>query len=121
MTTDLSTLPRTAEAIGDDFYGIVWADGHESVYPLGHLRDHCPCASCNEGRAKAPQRSPGGGVSLPVAGQPGSGQPLALERVEAIGRYALRFYWSDRHDTGIFSFELLRGLCPCEACEGGRR
>ncbi|HEX7126122.1 MAG TPA: DUF971 domain-containing protein [Thermodesulfobacteriota bacterium] len=118
MSTDLRTLPRTAQAIGDEFYGIVWADGHESVYPLQHLRERCPCASCHERRAKGPAGSPSAGVSLPIAGQPGSGAPLALERVEPIGRYALRFYWSDRHDTGIFSFELLRDLCPCESCQG---
>jgi DUF971 family protein len=33
--------------------------------------------------------------------------PLAIEYV---GRYALQFYWSDGHSTGIYSFELLRRL-----------
>lgn len=122
MTSDLRTLPRTAEPIGDEFYGVVWADGHESVFPLAYLRDRCPCASCHEERKKAPagsRKAPA--ASLPIAGQPGSGAPLALLEVEPMGRYALRFHWSDRHDTGIFSFELLRDLCPCEACEEARR
>ncbi len=25
---------------------IDWRDGHASDYPLAHLRDHCPCATC---------------------------------------------------------------------------
>ncbi len=120
MTTDLKTLARTAEPIGDELYGVVWADGHESIYPLQHLRDHCPCASCNEQRTKTPAGA-AASVGLPVIGQPGSGRPLALERVEPIGRYALRFYWSDRHDTGIFTWELLRDLCACDACRAAPR
>ncbi len=120
--TDLRTLPRSAEPIGDEFFGIIWADGHESVYPASRLRAHCPCASCNEARAKAGGAGPGRGARLPVVGGPGEpAGPLTLVRYETMGRYALRFFWSDRHDTGIFTFELLRALCPCEACEAPRR
>ena len=32
------------------------------------------------------------------------------------GRYAIRFHWSDGHSTGIYTFELLRQLCPCPIC-----
>ena len=31
-----------------------------------------------------------------------------------VGRYALQFLWSDSHDTGIFTFVLLRTLCQCD-------
>lgn len=41
--------------------------------------------------------------------------PLAIEPV---GRYALRFQWSDGHATGIYTFEYLRELCPCPSCAG---
>ncbi len=36
--------------------------------------------------------------------------------IEYVGRYALKFVWSDGHDTGLYSFDLLRGLCRCEEC-----
>jgi DUF971 family protein len=122
MTSDLRALPRTVEAIGDGFLGIIWADGHESVYPAEYLRDACPCAACNERRREAPARAAAAlGASLPVIGQAGAGGPVTFDRHETVGRYALRFSWSDRHDTGIFTFELLRALCPCEACEAARR
>ena len=34
-----------------------------------------------------------------------------------IGRYALKFDWSDGHNTGIYTFEHLRGLCRCTECQ----
>jgi DUF971 family protein len=39
--------------------------------------------------------------------------------VEPVGNYALRFRWSDGHDTGIYTFDFLRRLCPCAECEPG--
>jgi DUF971 family protein len=36
---------------------------------------------------------------------------LAIESVDIVGRYALTFRWSDGHQTGIYSFHLLRELC----------
>ena len=35
---------------------------------------------------------------------------------EMVGRYAIRILWSDGHNTGIYSYELLRSLCPCAEC-----
>src|SRR5207248_1059541 len=31
---------------------ITWADGHASHYDFSYLRDECPCATCNDERAK---------------------------------------------------------------------
>jgi DUF971 family protein len=36
---------------------------------------------------------------------------LSIESIQIVGRYALTFRWSDGHQTGIYSFRLLRGLC----------
>jgi DUF971 family protein len=33
-----------------------------------------------------------------------------------MGAYALRVDWSDGHDTGIYTFEYLLEICPCEKC-----
>jgi DUF971 family protein len=42
----------------------------------------------------------------------------SLERVSItpVGNYALHFVWSDGHDSGIYSFDYLRKLCPCPQC-----
>jgi DUF971 family protein len=44
--------------------------------------------------------------------------PASIERnsVTPVGNYALQFGWSDGHNTGIYSFEYLRALCPCPRC-----
>jgi DUF971 family protein len=36
--------------------------------------------------------------------------------IEYVGRYALQFFWSDGHSTGFFPFDMLRRICPCDAC-----
>lgn len=78
---------------------IVWADDHRSEYTFAYLRAICPCAHCTE--------------SL---GQQGKFDQIGLASAEEVGRYAIRFTWSDGHDLGIFSFEFLRTHCPCEIC-----
>jgi DUF971 family protein len=40
-------------------------------------------------------------------------RPLSID---SVGRYAIRFHWSDGHSTGIYTFEHLRELCPCPIC-----
>ena len=55
-------------------------------------------------------------------------QRLAAERegelhavqIGVVGRYAISIQWSDGHDTGIYSYETLRQLCPCEICQPAR-
>ena len=52
------------------------------------------------------------GSPFPILGV----KPLKPERAELVGRYALQIHWSDRHSTGIYSFDYLRELCPCAEC-----
>jgi DUF971 family protein len=85
---------------------ITWDDDHVSEYGLDYLRSWCPCASC-QGHVLQSRY-------LDLHGQ-------ELEHVEAVGNYALSFSWADGHDTGIYTFRLLRGLCPCEDCGGEKR
>ena len=33
-----------------------------------------------------------------------------------VGKYAIRFTWNDGHEHGIYSWEFLRGFCPCAVC-----
>lgn len=90
---------------------ISWADGHTSHYEFAYLRDHCPCAVCEDERGRKPATP--GAEALPLY------KPKVTARAaSAVGHYALEFDFSDGHSTGIFSFELLRELCPCEACRG---
>jgi DUF971 family protein len=40
--------------------------------------------------------------------------------VEPVGKYAIRFYWNDGHDLGIYSWQFLRDVCPCAECKSAR-
>jgi DUF971 family protein len=85
---------------------IVWADGHVSEYSPRYLRLHCRCASCVDEISGRPRLDP--------RSVPEDVYPLAIHYV---GRYAIRFDWSDGHGTGIYPYELLRKICPCEECD----
>lgn len=84
---------------------IAWQDGHESAYTPRYLRLLCPCAGCIDEMTGRPILDP--------RSVPPDVYPLAINYV---GRYALRFSWSDGHDTGLYTFEQLRRVCPCEVC-----
>jgi DUF971 family protein len=96
---------------------IRWRDDHESAYGFDLLRKECPCALCNDLRSRAAAPVP----SLTVLSGPvlRSGEVQAAA-VEPVGRYALKFVWSDGHDSGIYAYTYLRGLCPCPACRSRR-
>ena len=95
---------------------IDWKDQHHSEYPLGYLRDECPCATCTGAHGTEPQKS---NYSASSAGS----NPfqmykptLKMLKVEPVGHYAVRIDWSDGHNTGIYSFDHLRKICPCSLC-----
>ena len=38
-----------------------------------------------------------------------------LRDVRLVGQYALRFAFDDGHSTGIYPYDALLELCPCDA------
>lgn len=98
---------------------IEWGDGHVSHYSFAFLRDACPCAMCNEEREKS-HRSPGEPPKLAPGALPMFKPTAKPVSTEAIGKYAIRFKWNDDHDLGIYSWKLLRELCPCGECGAAR-
>jgi len=92
---------------------IVWKDGHRSTYSFDELRRACPCATCRTERESA---AAAGGLRVVSSNAP---VHAALSDVQWVGWYAFRFGWEDGHDTGIYSFEYLRALCPCPECSVG--
>jgi DUF971 family protein len=40
---------------------------------------------------------------------------VTIDKVDAVGGYALQFLWSDGHYTGIYTWEYLRQLAPAPA------
>ena len=91
--------PREIMQESDALLRVTWGDGRECHYAAPLLRRLCPCAQCvNEFTGERVLRA----ETIP--------DDLAMEDVELVGRYALNFRWSDGHETGIYSFRLLREL-----------
>jgi len=98
---------------------IDWKDSHRSEYTLAYLRDECPCASCTGAHGTEPQKST---YSAPAPANPFQlfTPVLKMLTVEEVGHYAIRIAWSDGHNTGIYSFDHLRKICPCPTCRAAR-
>jgi DUF971 family protein len=89
---------------------IDWADGHQTVYPLDGLRRACPCASC-QGHEHL------GELPDPAVFRVPALMRWAQLRLEPVGHYALRFHWDDGHNTGLYTWQRLRAMCPCAVCQ----
>lgn len=98
--------PTDLEWIDKGVLGITWSDGHKGVYPVRVLRQRCPCAACTDEWT--------GELKLKADDVP---LLIMVQDVQSVGRYAIQFTFSDGHDTGIYSFSFLRGLCQCDVCQ----
>jgi len=73
---------------------ITYADGKTFSLPCEFLRVHSPSAEV---------RGHGPGQEVLQTGK----QDVAITRIEPVGTYAVQLFFSDGHDTGIFSWDLL--------------
>jgi len=85
---------------------ISWDDGHVGEYEQEYLRGYCPCAMCQ-----------GHGGQRRFIAVPGA----RLAGIRGVGNYAIDLHWEDGHSTGIYSFDYLRSLCPCNHCSARQR
>jgi DUF971 family protein len=99
--------PTEMGSVADRTFTITWSDGHHSTYSWVNLRISCPCAVCaGEWRYRPPKLRP-----------EDVGPNIRAMSVSRVGAYALRFVWTDGHDTGIYTFNFLRhDLCECAEC-----
>jgi len=79
---------------------ITWEDDEITTLTARQLRRACPCAECRE---------PDGHARIDaVLGGPA---PVTISDATLVGGYALGFTFApDGHSTGIFSFDVLKGL-----------
>jgi DUF971 family protein len=89
---------------------VEWTDGHRSEYGFVALRWLCPCAYC---RGEA--GSPGWLDSSPTL----TAEQTQLADIRLVGTYALAPAWGDGHDSGFYTFDMLRASCPCGADHRG--
>jgi DUF971 family protein len=107
----MDTRPVHLALAGEDRLLIEWSDGQKRQYTFRELRDNCPCATCREKRRQPPEPAAptGGFVGLPVLSA-AEARPLKILEMAPVGNYAYAINFSDGHNTGIFTLELLREL-----------
>ncbi len=98
--------PSTIDVDRAEAVTITWDDGHVSRFGLEGLRISCPCAECRGLREMGEEA------------WPRPGKPTVLQATSAgqVGNWGLNLHWNDGHTTGIYTWEILRAWCPCEAC-----
>lgn len=93
-------FPTTVEPNNDTSLRLGWSDGRAFVVPYLELRYLCPCASCVDEHSG--QR---------MIRREDVDPAVRPRNVRLVGRYALQFDWSDRHETGMYGFDRLREAC----------
>lgn len=78
---------------------IVWRDARTDLHDYHNLRCECQCAGCiheiTHERLLNPDDVP---------------RDIHIKEMSLIGNYAIKFVWSDGHDTGLYTWDLLRKL-----------
>jgi DUF971 family protein len=101
----MNPQPTKLSLTADSKLLIEWSDGVRRQYGFEELRKKCPCATCREKRSQPPAPT----TLFPVL-TAAEAQPTKILGMEPVGNYAYSIQFSDGHDTGIYTLELLREL-----------
>ena len=96
----MPVTPRHLRVLtADSVLEVNWDDDSSDRFPLRQLRIACPCAACvNEFTGER---------ILDPETVPADVRPTG---VDFAGNYGLKIEWSDRHNSGIYTWEHLRRL-----------
>ena len=93
---------------------LVWPGQQPITISANKLRDSCPCATCEEQRGKQthanPLGSPRVGRALLQVVEATRDEGYELKKVWGVGNYAVGLEWGDGHNSGIYSYPILREL-----------
>ena len=82
---------------------VTWGEEGTVRYPARRLRCECRCAQCQDERT--------GVRTLDVSSVP---EDIGITDVQLVGNYAVKFVFSDGHDTGIYSWDRLYAIKDAE-------
>jgi prepilin-type processing-associated H-X9-DG protein len=118
VSVDLRRKPASVKIHVSSGAGVdvAWADGHTSHFDFTYLREHCPCATCNDERAKKETLADASAAFRSSPALPMFKPKPRAQSAQAVGQYAIQIFFSDGHSTGIYSYDLLRSICPCAEC-----
>lgn len=92
----MKPVPTSIQKKSETEMLIVWSTGENTVVPFVELRFQCRCAECVDEWTRHRKIKK---ESIRADIKP--------THVEAVGRYAIQFDWSDGHRTGIYPYEQL--------------
>ena len=93
--------PQNIQLIGNEI-AIHWPDGNEDFFDVAFLRKHSPSAE-NVGEPDIFGKVHGGNPQSEYSG-------VTVTGWDFVGNYAIRFTFSDGHNTGIYSWKYLKEL-----------
>lgn len=94
--------PTDIQTIGEEL-AIKWDDGIETFISLQSLRQYCPCAGCKGEMDVMGNLHKGPEIKL-------TPRSYILLRIDNIGGYGLQPVWGDGHNSGIFSYPMIRKI-----------
>ena len=78
---------------------ITWRDGRIDLHDYHNLRCECQCAGCIHEITHERLLNP---ADVP--------KDIHIKEMSLVGNYAIKILWSDGHDTGLYTYDLLRSL-----------
>ena len=101
LNSHLVIAPAEIQIIGTEL-AIRWLDGTETFIAIPDLRAASPSAEVQGERDIFGRRS---------GGEAGAGRPdVGLLGWKPVGNYAIRFHFSDGHQTGLYTYDYPRKL-----------
>ena len=92
-----ATPPEAIDLNERGEFELTWPGNRVVIVPAFTLRDLCPCAACIEEGTGKKILDPS---TIPL--------DIRAERIDPVGNYAIQIHWSDGHETGLYTWELLR-------------
>lgn len=111
--------PKEIKKLGAEGLLVTWPDGKQHQISSRTLREQCPCAFCKESRGESAHATPLNGVKSSSAQKSKSklsvikndlSEQLLLQKIWPVGNYGLGIEWGDKHNDGIYTWQLLRSL-----------
>lgn len=89
--------PEAIDLTPDGGLRVQWPGGGAATIAPFPLRDACPCASCVEEGTGRKLLDP---ATIPP--------DVHVVELRPVGNYAVQIVWSDRHSTGLYTWDTLR-------------
>ena len=100
----MNKLTIKAIILLDEEVAIKWSDNTESYIKNKIIRESCPCAHCSG------ETDIFGNLYIGNKNKNTNINQYKIIKYMKVGHYAIRFFWGDNHNNGIYTYNLLNKL-----------